>query len=284
MTYENIVLKKQDRFGDGVLRQSEVIPFLAPFIDKLALKYPHWVFTEKNTTDNETTKKSFANRFVVEDGREILGYIDYCMFNDKEGGGKQYRITNERVERLRERGYGIRTKHIDKAMKHVAKMFGKKNVSEILATAITETESAMKIGIWNKERDVNNLWGSLNIEVKKFVLENYEAFSSTVISTLIDNAVNKLPVTIAEYKSALHINEEWAVNNAFVIHIDSVNYYVKNLNEPFKVMESNELPDHMRRAVGLLKLSEDGTIIDGVGLRVDGATFLVLDKQPNIVR
>ena len=71
-----------------------------------------------------------------------------------------------------------------------------------------------------------------------------------------------------------------AKGNAFIVFIDGIHYSVQKGKDPLQIKESDELPDFMRRAIGLLKLVEDNQAVSGVGLRVNESTFLVL---PNIV-
>jgi hypothetical protein len=65
-------------------------------------------------------------------------------------------------------------------------------------------------------------------------------------------------------------------NNAYVVFIDGINYSLQKGEDPIEVKESDELPDFMRRAIGLLKLVENNQVVNGVGLRVNESTFLVL--------
>jgi hypothetical protein len=54
---------------------------------------------------------------------------------------------------------------------------------------------------------------------------------------------------------------------------------VQKGKDPLEIKQSDELPDFIRRAVGLLKLVEDNQVISGVGFRVNEITFLVLPNN-----
>ena len=157
MTYENIKFKEHDR-GDGFKVQSTMIPFFASFVEKLALKYPQWTFEESNhnyTWDNSTGKSIKTNIvatcFKVLDKREELGSIYY----ERVYSGAQehrYCVDNFRVQQMRERGSGMKTIHEKKALKHVDKYFGKKNLDEKLIEASNNAkQSAYHVG-----NDLNN--------------------------------------------------------------------------------------------------------------------------------
>jgi hypothetical protein len=67
--------------------------------------------------------------------------------------------------------------------------------------------------------------------------------------------------------------------NAYIVFIDGVNYSVQKGKDPLEIKTSEELPDFMRRAVGLLKLVEDNQVIEGVGVRANETTFLVMPNN-----
>ena len=280
MTYENIKLKKHDKFGEGE-KESIIDPFLKSFIEKLALKYPQWTFEEVYNTANHSTKTYEAYRFNVVDKREVLGTIDKEYASNK--GGYRYCIDNHRIDGMRERGRGMKTIHEDKAIKHVGKFFGKKNVNEKF------TEATQVIGnvlgqVHNQKRwDLSHKWGALESHTQKFIHDNYAMFTSAVVADIkqpsdITN-LEKLPFAIAEFSSVDAMQEALRKGDAYIVFIDGVNYSIQKGKDPLEIKASEELPDFMRRAVGLLKLVEDNQVIDGVGVRASETTFLVMPNN-----
>ena len=68
--------------------------------------------------------------------------------------------------------------------------------------------------------------------------------------------------------------------NAYLVYIDGLDYAIqKGDKNPITMKASEELPDFIRRGVGMLKLLEDEQIIIDVGLRVNATTFVIL--EPN---
>ncbi len=65
-----------------------------------------------------------------------------------------------------------------------------------------------------------------------------------------------------------------------LVLLDGMNYIVKHANQ-VEVKTSEELPDYVRRGVGMLKLVEVRNAITNVGIRVDENTFALL--PPNNV-
>jgi hypothetical protein len=277
MTYENIKLKKHDKFGEGE-QESIIDPFLKSFVEKLALKYPQWTFEEVHNTANHNNKTVEAYRFNVVDKREVLGTIDKEYTSN---GGWQFCVDNHRINGVRERGRGMKTIHEDKALKHVGKFFGKKNVNEKFTEASTTIINAVG-SIHNQKRwDLSHKWDALSTHTQKFVHDNYAQFVSSITDTKANNlhSLEKLPSAIAEFSSVDAMQEALRLGDAYIVFIDGVNYSIQKGKDPLEMKASEELPDFMRRAVGLLKLVEDNQVIDGVGIRASETTFLVMPNN-----
>jgi hypothetical protein len=276
MTYENIKLKKHDKFGEGE-KESVIDPFLKSFIEKLALKYPQWTFEESYCNNNHNDKTYEAYRFNVVDKREVLGTIDKEYING--GGGWRYCVDNHRINGVRERGRGMKTIHEDKAIKHVGKFFGKKNVNEKFTEA-TQVISGALGHIHNQKRwDLSHKWERVQSHAQKFIVENYAQFASTITDSKIVTNLEQLPSSFAEFSSVDAMQNALQKGDAYIVFIDGLNYSIQKGKDPLEIKASEELPDFMRRAVGLLKLVEDNQVIDGVGVRANETTFLVMPNN-----
>jgi hypothetical protein len=276
MTYANIELKEHDRFGDGIKRQSIIDPFLKDLVEQLALKYPQWTFVETSVTAMAVDKLIHAHRFDVKDKREVLGTIDkdYCS------NGYRYRIDNHRIEGMRERGSGMKTIHLNKALKHVDKFFGKKNVVEKITEARQKVENSLSQIDNEKGWRLRGTWGAMESQARNFITNNYQAFMDSVVDkTSIAKHLEQLPTQVEEFNATQHLIKMLQTGNAFIVFIDGLNYSVQKGKDPLEIKQSDELPEFIRRAVGLLKLIEDNQVISGVGFRVNETTFLVLPNN-----
>jgi len=276
MTYANIELKEHDRFGDGIKRRATIDPFLKDLIEQLALKYPQWTFVETSATAMASDKTYVAHRFDIKDKRETLGTID----KDYSSNGYRYRIDNHRIESMRERGCGMKTIHLNKAIKHVDKFFSRKSVSEKLAEATLKVGQVVGQIANEKEWALRHTWNSLETPIKQFVTNNYQQFMDSLVDkSSIAIQLEQFPKQLEEERSVDHMKDMLAKGNAFVVFIDGIHYSVQKGKDPLQIKESDELPDFMRRAIGLLKLVEDNQVVSGVGLRVNESTFLVLPNN-----
>ena len=274
MTYANIELKEHDRWGKGLVK-STIDPFMKDFIEQLALKYPQWTFVENAMTSNMGNNTYEVHSFKVMDKREVLG----TLTKEWASGGARYCVDNHRIASMRERGSGMKTIHMDKAIKHVNKLFGKKNVNEKFTEA-TQVISTALSHIHNQKRwDLSHKWEGVKDHAQKFIVENYAQFASSVTDTKATHNLEKLPSSYAEFSSVDAIQNALRLGDAYIVFIDGLNYSVQKGKDPLEVKASEELPDFMRRAVGLLKLVEDNQVIDGVGVRANETTFLVMPNN-----
>jgi len=275
MTYANIELKEHDKFGEGK-KLSIIDPFMKELVEKLALKYPLWTFVESNMTANHSTKNYEAYRFKVMDKREVIGELDKDWHRD----GFKYCIVNHRINDMRERGRGMKTIHLDKAIKHVAKYFGKKTLTEQLAEAQEKTRSSLSTVVREREFDLSSSWNKLESHLMRFVGANYEAFILSMVeggnaTPANAHAVDLLPVRLEAMSVANKLKEQFNSRETYIVFINGVDYCIQKGDTSLEIKSSEELPDFVRRAVGLLKLVEDGTLIPNAGIRVNDFTFLV---------
>lgn len=284
MTYENVKLKEHDR-GDGVKVQTIIAPFLLPLIEKLALKYPQWAFEEESHNykwDNSTGKSIktdlIATCFKVIDKREELGQV---YMDNYSRHGERFCIDNFRVQQMRERGSGMKTIHENKALKHVDKYFGKKNLDEKLLEAKDLANRCVSNVSNNLAGKFDYEWNKLEEISKQFIMQNHwEEFASYVTTNLTGNKVelDTMPERFERKLAGKQVRESFNKDEHYLIYVDGQNYAIFRKNEPTQIKVSEELPDFIRRSVGMLKLVEDNQIVSGIGCRVNATTYVVLQQ------
>ena len=287
--YENIKLKEHDR-GDGFKVQSTITPFFAPFLEKLALKYPQWTFEEEShnyTWDNVSGKSVKSNItatcFKVLDKREELGQVYY----ERVYSNNEYRfcVDNFRVQKMRERGNGMKTIHEKKALKHVDKYFGKKNLDEKLVEASNNAKQA----IYHVGNDVSNKfswgWNSFSELAQEFLItkhwQEFSEFAKNYPNVNVSKVVHldDMPERFEKAQNANAVRECVNKDNHYLVYVDNQTYAIFRKGEPTQLKTSEELPEYIRRSVGMLKLIEDKQILGGVGCRVDSTTYIVLPQN-----
>jgi len=273
MTYENIKLGSKE-LPEGWTRTID--PFIKPLVEALALKYPQWTFESLYNSTNHNTKTEEATRFKVIDKREELGILgkEYCS------SGYRFQVDNHRINNMRERGSGMKTIHLDKAIKHVNKYFSKKNVDEKLREAKEVAQNGLGNVASQKQWKMRELWldDAISVELQKYLVSVFPD-ALTMLDPKVIKGLEDFPTRVTEKIEVDGMMKELRLGNMHLVLLDGMDYAIQKGNEPPTIKASEQLPDYMRRAIGLLKLVEDNQVIHGVGYRANANTFMVVNKE-----
>ena len=273
MTYENIKLSGKE-LQAGWTRTID--PFLKPLVEALALKYPQWTFESLYSTTNHSDKTEEAGRFKIIDKREELGVIS----KEWARNGYRFQVDNHRINNMRERGSGMKTIHLDKAIKHVGKFFSKKNVSEKLNEARHLAEQGLGNVASSKNWKLREVWNNdeASEALQKYLLSVFPD-ALTMLDPKLINKLEDFPTRITEKLEVDSMVKELRLGNMHLVLLDGMDYAIQKGNDAPTIKASEQLPDYMRRAIGLLKLVEDNQVINGVGYRANANTFMVINKE-----
>jgi hypothetical protein len=181
---------------------------------------------------------------------------------------------------MRERGSGMKTIHLDKAIKHVSKFVGKKNINEKLSEARQVAESGLSNVANHKQWKMRELW--LDNDVSS-ALQKYLVGVFPDVLTMLDPKLIKeledFPTKVAERLEVDDMNKQLRSGNMHLVLLDGMDYAIQKGSEPPTIKASEQLPDYMRKAIGLLKLVEDNQVINGIGYRANATTFMVVNKE-----
>jgi len=283
---ENVEFPK-DTDKNGIEVVATMDTYLAPLVEKLALAHPEWQFKSHHCRKFYGTHASGADfAMVVERVRVMDKYEELGLLGtDYTSNGKRFWVSNHRVEKMRERGSGIKTIHLDKACKHVEKYFGRMNHSEMLERAMQKTQDVVYQANNQISFPLRSTWGFIEGKARDFVVDNLEAFKNYMQSNLANTReleeASRLPDLMTEYRGIQAIQSSVNSRQHILVLLDGMNYIVKHASNQVEVKASEELPDHVRRGVGMLKLVEVNQAITNVGIRVDENVFALL--PPNNV-
>jgi hypothetical protein len=268
---DNVILEMHDD-GKGGKVEGVVDTYLEPLIEELALKHPEWKFEHENARRKLVEGGGIGwtyERIKITDKYEQLGKIglDYVRT------GKRFWISNHRVEAMRERGSGVKTTDIKKAIRHVEKFFGRKSLDEKLTEAKQLARSVVEDVARDKFYKFRNTWGVLENEARLFIAENIEAFKA---ATSYPAEAERFTEVVNELEHSNNVRDMLHQSKTYLVFIDGMNYSVSLGQSQPEIMSSEKLPDFIRRGVGMLKLVERGSIITNIGVRVAEDTFIVL--------
>lgn len=257
---------------------------IQPFIDALAVKYPQWEFVAtgvRYTGDNNEEAKSI--RFAVfndANPREQVGEIkgDYKYNND----GKRlpsYIVYNQRLAHDRERGHRLETTKLSVAMKAVHKYFNPPPVTALLEQVMTRGVGQFNHAVAHKERLARNTEYSLQASKEEFIKANWDKYLDSLADTLL-NVAHKYKEEFDEYLRLFNIQRN---NYALAVVIQN-DKYVVSCNDKIITYDVNTIPIDLRAQLGLLKLIEEGEVLEDVGVRTkDGfLVFLPKDKEHEV--
>ena len=267
---DNVILGMHDD-NKGGKTEATVDTYLEPLIEELAIKHPEWKFEHSHARRNHVGDGKVEwiyERMKVVDKYEELGEvgIDYTR------AGKRFYISNHRVEAMRERGSGVKTTDIKKAIRHVDKFFGRKNLNEKLAEAHEKARNVIENIARDKYYKHQGVWNAIQNDARKYIVENIQAFMAATNHSQAEG----FPVAVQELDHANNVREMAVHNKSYLVFIEGMNYSVSLGQSLPKIMTSEELPTFIRMGIGMLKLVENGVLITNIGFRVDESTFVVL--------
>ena len=278
---ENVVLPKETD-KNGIEVTATIEDFLVPLVEKLALNHPEWRFESYYCRKNYSSGVNGADfgmvveRLKVMDKYEELGQLG----TDYTRSGKRFWVSNHRTEKLRERGSGMKTIHLDKAIKHVGKYFSKKNIGEKLREALQLARTNLDQVTTSKGWKMRELWNNSEIsaELQRYLVSIFPD-ALTMLDPKIASKLEDFPIRVNELAQATMMHEAMQKHNMHLVLLDGMDYAIQKGNDAPTIKSSEQLPDYMRRAIGLLKLVEDNQIMQDIGFRVNETTFYVLNKE-----
>ncbi len=282
LSLDNVILPTEvDKNGIKVV--ADIDADLAPLVEALALTHPEWRFESHycrkyyGGNTGEADFKMVVERVKVMDKYEELGLLG----TDYTRSGKRFWVSNHRVEKMRERGSGMKTIHLNKALKYVEKYFSAKNLSEKVDEAELLARRAVQQSARDKWYVMNNTWRNLEHSAIGFVASKLDEFRQWVEPRHqkdLDGLLEKIDEANAMRKM------EVGYSDCTLVIIDGMNYIVKSkdadgMHHNVEVKASEELPDEVRRGLGMLKLVEEGQAIANIGVRVNANTYVVMTNN-----
>jgi len=269
MTFANIHFKDHKAVDTATEVKLALAPFLTPLIHHLALNNPQWLFTCKGYKFSHQ-ETHYAHTVHISEKREPLGKIEIGTYNGKQA----FCIHNERIKESRKRGEDSKTADVKKAIKIVSKFVSRVTIGEMVEKALASAQSTAYNVDAQKYREYSMIYFKLEPVAMPFLVEHWEEFSKVAAPA----GAADLPFKFNEYGIAHKVKLAHENDKTYLVLINGIDYAMKHGQGEVTLLSSEQLPDFIRRGVGMLKLVEDSQIIDGVGLRVNDHTFIVLPE------
>ena len=251
--------------------------FMAPLIHKLAKARPQWKFYglcyawHKNDANLRE-----VHTFRVSHNNELLGDIskDY----NYSGNYDTYSIDNARMGKARQRGHSTITKDVNKAFRVITKGFYTKTTDELIAEARGEVSKMVSTVVSDRNWKFQRTKHVLESAAWEFARTHWAAFAEAaaecgVAQEFIDA---HLPAK-EEYEGVVDLQESFQGKGVTVV-IRGNDYIISRGSET-TIMSHEELPSHLKRGIGLLKLAEPNTYIPHVGVKTPSESMFIIFKE-----
>ena len=255
-------------------------PDLEPIFDKLMRERPTWRFKsyELIHAGGDVAVTKHAVRFDIYEGDEKLGQLwRETHWRDNE---VRYCFNNFRLHLERQRNSVSYTTKPDVAVKRIVKAFHMKTPSERAVDAQKDVRDIVSNLVQVTGWPVRKARTQIEAEFFLYAAHHWDEVKHMlpISSQGID-----LPNLVAANGHAMQMQEAVSQGNGVNVQLEPNGTYATSrpINTGYETHAYTDatLPDHIRGALGLLKLIEDKTSIDNIGARVNANLYYVMDKK-----
>ncbi len=273
---KNIVLEEPLGRPDWEGREVILHPDMQPVLDRLLKERPTWRF--KSTQNFYGSASAKVTSLEIYDGDEALGRL--WMENHWRDNSVRYNFDNFRLSKTRQRNGVSYTTKPDAAAKRIVKAFHLKTPKERAAEAYADARKAVGQVVTDASWPLRRGRSVIEKELFAYAIRNWE----TIVPHLGPDAAKvDLPALHEADREAYDLSVAFEGALGVTVRIESNGSYTISRNEggtfDVQTLTDAQLPEHVRGSLGLLKLVQDGTHIDGVGLRVRANLYFVMDKK-----
>lgn len=250
-----------------------VSPFMFPLMKRLAQARPQWKFVT-NRRNMAGDSMFNVSSFDVYEGSNKLGRI----WKTYENRGDVICINNERMENNRQRGSYTSTQDLSKAFKLVTKNFHGPTVAEAVADAFDKARSVVGGLAVKHRREFDYKYQHLSNFLEEYAMKNWEHIRQLATDAGISPMTLDGMIEAYEAKMATQeINAAVGTDAGATVLIRGDEYIVV-INGVTTIFDTYQLPAHIKRSVGVLKMVANHTYVEGHGARVDKDKFFISSK------
>lgn len=275
-TLKNIAHEEPIERDAPPAREIILHPEMQPVLDRLLKERPTWRFKSTARLWGSDIKKVID--LDIYDGDEVLGRL--WMDNHWRDGTIRYYFDNFRLRAARQRNTTSYTTKPDVAAKRIVKAFHLKTPKERAVDAFGDVRKAVNQVRSDADWPYRRGKGAVEKELIAYAVRNWETIKHHLGA---DAAKVDLPALFEADREAFDLYVAFEQSLGVMVRIESNGSYMVSRpeNGTYDVVTLTDatLTDHLRGALGLLKLMQDGAHIDGVGLRVRANLYFVTDKK-----
>lgn len=244
-------------------------PIYKDFVERCALEHPSWQFRVIHRGRFVNGSESRLSRHCeVYAGKEWLGNIGAVYFRNAES----LKVGSAHGEKT--------SKHFDIAKKAFDTLVRKKTVEEVIDEAVYDCESVVDSLLRNKRMSWRR-HRALDLDfIAPFLAANSDLLTAYVTDSREDpNIVREFLDALEQSKIVEGIQECLQKKTGAVVLLHGRKYVVTNKDEPRQIYEEHDVPEIIKRQVGMLKLVEHGQCITDLGVHIGENVFFVTLKE-----
>jgi len=245
-------------------------------LETLAAKRPLWRFVGSGFVSS-----GFISAFDVFDGEEKLGKLDHTLnYNYRVSSTKrvdEFKLYNDRINSKLDRRDHKTTGKVSIAVTTVLKEFGAKTNGELIVDAKQQLAKVATELSMSAERKMTNAAWDLRPKMTEDFIANPEVYAHRpwyevlgkkyLEAAMVDSKATELKNRITNMQAG-----------RIVIQRDDTYIIVDNVNSA--VYTHQTLPFDVRSKLGMLKLVDPETYLDGVGVKTkDTGFYYILNNE-----
>jgi hypothetical protein len=248
---------------------------LPPVLDRLMKERPTWRYKSKQSFGPYGSNPRVSELVIFDNDEELGKLWIETHWRDET---IRYFFDNFRLTQARQRHMKTFSTKPDVAAKRIVKAFHLKTPKERAADAYKDTQSVVS-GIANETSwPFRRAKGQLEDKLFEYAARNWDTIKQDLDAGDLD-----FPALAEASDETFTLLSFFNHNNGVTVRIESNGAYLvsRRSNDGFDAVTHTDaaLPDHLRGALGLLKLVEDKGYISGVGARVNSNLYFVMDKK-----
>lgn len=269
------------RKGRRVTDKISTHPFLRPLLNKIAKAKPKWkLFGVQIALREDSNGNAFgwASTFHAYENGVLLGTI--AKEYNYSSSCDVFSLDTQRMAAKRRRGHSTTTKDLNKAFKIVTKEFRGKNPLELAEEAVGAVRTVASTVTGARQSPYRSLLSNMRGAFTAFAENNWALFEEFVRDTKpagvpnIDNYFNAK----TEHDEAEKLDDAISTREGNTVVLYGEKYIVvSGMN--VSLYASEELTPHMKRVVGMLKLTDKGTFIPNMGLKASDTVMYVMPEE-----
>lgn len=243
------------------------------FILQCAQLYPQWTFKLDSLVRKEFIEPRWCYVYAKD---EKLGEISRSYSRGKN----VIVLENDRISKELCRGSSMSTSDHGKALRLIKKYFFRRTVDELVREASAHADHLVSRIRSAKRREFISSFNDASKDLFMRFLTDHQ--------NLMEKYAQEKGIDPNIVRSLIHGNEEVEIvegistclenKNGAVVLLHGQSYVVKSAQQQ-KIYEVGDVPDIIKRQVGMLKLVEDGQFITNTGVRVNDKTFFITLKE-----